>query len=98
MGGAKPGRRYVNQVFPVRNETALEEKRKLDKRLIRAVGDSLELVRAAREQGQNGSSVVGHATDRCGTCGSFMRADWVQCPFHLPGQKRPLRTKQIIEG
>src|SRR5262245_60822938 len=30
MAGAKPGKRYVNQVFPIRDEEALEAKRKLD--------------------------------------------------------------------
>ena len=77
MGAAQPGKRFVAGAWPIRDERALEVKRKLDKRLVTLVTGALELVsmRAADTQGTTNSA-------RCPDCGLFQRVEWLRCPFH----------------
>lgn len=78
MRAAQPGKRYVAGVWPVRDEAALEAKKRLDKKLVRMALEALELVsaRAAALESQKPPT-------QCTTCGLFQRPEWVRCPFHI---------------
>ena len=78
MRAAQPGKRFVAGAWPVRDEAAIEAKRRLDKKLIRMVVEALELV----------SMRAGDLEDvkppaRCNSCGLFQRPEWIRCPFHI---------------
>lgn len=78
MGAAGGGKRFVAGSWPVRDERALELKRRLDRQLVGLVRDSLELVsmRAGDLERQP-------PPPQCATCGLFQKPEWVRCPFHI---------------
>jgi hypothetical protein len=81
MGGAAPGKKFIHGAWPIRDEVAVEAKRRLDKKILAAVKEALELVRptsigAARMQNES-------IQLRCTTCGFFQKVDWIRCPYHL---------------
>ena len=78
MRAAQPGRRYVAGAWPVRDEKALEVKKRLDKRLIRLAVESLELVSM-----RAGDLVKESPPPQCSTCGLYQKPEWVRCPFHI---------------
>lgn len=80
------GKRWSERRDPLRRDAALDERRKLDRRLVRAVEDA---VRAAAVRSQNSTSekadTPGGSTSTtrdCGQCGRRMLRNWVRCPFH----------------
>ena len=78
MSAAGGGKRFVAGTWPIRNEQALELKRKLDRQIIALVRDALELVsmRAGDLEKQKPPS-------QCASCGLFQKPEWVRCPFHI---------------
>jgi hypothetical protein len=80
MGGAAPGKKFVHGAWPIRNEAAVEAKRRLDKKLLAAVLEALELVR-----GSIGAAGAANESspNRCQTCGFFLKPDWIRCPYHI---------------
>jgi len=76
MGAAQHGKKFVAGVWPIRDETALEAKRRLDRQLTRAVEEALATIGAA-------PSIMSPAAIRCNQCGFFQKADWIRCPYHL---------------
>jgi len=76
------GKRYTKQHFAVLSETALNEKNKLDRRLVRGVTDA---IRAARPAQTNATTEIGAKTKErgeCSECGRRMANGWKRCPFH----------------
>lgn len=69
--GAKPGRRY-KKTFVVLDEKALDIKSAIDKRL-RMMARDIESQLAGGEMGK--------ASNRCGTCGTFIQNRWKYCPM-----------------
>lgn len=76
MGAAAHGKKFVAGVWPIRDEVALEVKRRLDKQLIRLIEEAIGTIGAAN----NGKSAN---INKCPSCGLFQKVDWVRCPFHL---------------
>jgi hypothetical protein len=77
MGAASPGKRFVAGAWPIRDEKALEVKRKLDKRLVTLATGALELV-SIRAAGIDNIPTP----SRCPDCGLFQKPEWLRCPFH----------------
>lgn len=77
--GAQGGKRFVAGSWPVKSEAALEEKRKLDRSLVRGVERALRAA-GSMGAGKKGSSKLD--PPRCGTCGRIQSNDWLRCPFH----------------
>jgi hypothetical protein len=78
MGTAGGGKRFVAGSWPIRDEKALELKKKLDRQIIGLVRDSLELVSM-----RAGDLVRTELPPRCESCGLFQKPEWVRCPFHI---------------
>jgi len=78
MRAAQPGKRYVAGAWPIRDEKALEVKQRLDKKLIRHVVESLELVSM-----RTGDLEKVSPPTQCSICGLFQKPEWVRCPFHI---------------
>jgi hypothetical protein len=76
MGAAAHGKKFVAGSWPIRNEAAVEAKRRLDKQLIRMVAEALATIGA-------GEGVGATTTYRCSVCGFFQKAEWQRCPYHL---------------
>lgn len=80
-GAAGGGKRFVAGAWPVRNENALEAKRRLDRKLISSVDKALEDARQgvrALLPRSNGDL----QNPQCDTCGRIQSPNWVRCPFH----------------
>lgn len=73
-GAQGGGKKFVAGAWPVKSELALEEKRKLDRAIVRAAEKAIGAA-AGRPTAQA-------QTLRCAGCGRVMSADWVRCPFH----------------
>lgn len=76
MGAAGGGKRFVAGSWPVRDERALELKRRLDRQLIGLVRDSLHAIGAAHVDKPRPPA-------QCDTCGLFQKPEWIRCPFHI---------------
>ena len=76
MGAAAPGKKFVAGAWPIRDESALEAKRRLDKQLIRLISEALATIGAAPD-------IVPTPQRRCAYCGFFQKPDWIRCPYHL---------------
>jgi hypothetical protein len=78
MGAAQAGKRFVAGSWPIRDERALELKKKLDRQLITLAGDTLALM-------SMGAAGVEKANPprQCDICGLFQKPEWVRCPFHI---------------
>lgn len=75
MGGAAPGKRYIQSNWPVRDPRAADAKSKLDRSLVRSVTRVLSELRGTQVDEQVKQR-------RCGECGQFLKAEWLRCPFH----------------
>lgn len=78
MGTGGGGKRFVAGSWPIRDEAALELKRKLDRQIINLVRDALELVSM-----RAGDMVKAPPPPQCATCGLFQKPEWIRCPFHI---------------
>ena len=78
-GAAGGGKRFVAGAWPVRSEKALEEKRRLDKKLIRVVDQALS---DARASGVRAPGPTTNGNPQCSSCGRIQSPNWVRCPFH----------------
>lgn len=76
MGAAGHGKKFVAGAWPVRDESALEAKRRLDKQLVRLIGEALATIGVSHD-------IVPRPQRRCITCGFFQKPDWQRCPYHL---------------
>lgn len=78
MGAAGGGKRFVAGSWPIRDERAVELKRRLDRQIIGQVRDALALlsIGAAGVEEQP-------PPPQCTTCGLFQKPEWVRCPFHI---------------
>jgi hypothetical protein len=76
MGAAGHSKRFVSGAWPIRSEQALEAKRRLDKRLILAVTQALDMIGAADVE------KITRPHPRCPDCGFFQKPEWLRCPYH----------------
>lgn len=73
-GASSTGKRFVAGAWPIRSEQALEEKRRLDKILVRAAEKAMG---AAQDR-----NLVHINLPRCTDCGRIQAGEWLRCPFH----------------
>lgn len=78
------GKRYRKALSPLRSELALDEKRKLDRRLVKAASDAMRAARSRNVEDGKGKSVekVKREKPRCSACGRGMATGWERCPYH----------------
>lgn len=72
------GKRFVAGSWPVRSEAALEEKRKLDRSIIRAVERAMGAAGGGKPSHPQGNTL----TKQCPECGKIQASEWLRCPFH----------------
>ena len=82
MGAAAPGKKFVAGAWPVRDEHALEVKKRLDKKLVKLVIEALGLVVADPGLIRAGATMKLAQPPRCSDCGLFQKPDWKRCPYH----------------
>lgn len=78
---AQAGRKYVQSVWPVRDEKAMDAKVKLDRQLVRAAEKTWRELGGPSELRGNAASKNSQQR-RCGECGQFQGPGWLRCPFH----------------
>jgi hypothetical protein len=83
--GAQSGsKKFRTGAWPIRSEEAVEAKRKLDRKLVKATEEALVAARRKplRAAGYQDELVPTDDLRRCERCGQFQSKNWKRCPFH----------------
>ena len=75
------GKRFVQRVWPVKNEAAMDAKLKLDRLLVRSVEKAHQSLRGVG-QDRSGPEEVDERVKACRSCGQYQNKSWLRCPFH----------------
>jgi hypothetical protein len=95
--GSRAGKRWVNPGWMVKSDEALEKKKNLDRKITRALVQTLSELRASRKllESQEPTAETERPiraahymksaraqSRRCELCGYFQKSEWLRCPFH----------------
>jgi hypothetical protein len=81
-GAAGNGKKYYKGSWIIRSERALDEKRKLDRKLIRSGAAALGAARDSEDLVPDDRRGSDSAVRTCEECGKILSPAWIRCPFH----------------